>query len=488
MVGGGNQPQTRGDTAGRKMQPRLFSSVVKAKPIAALFPSNEILAQGMAATTVSTEKSVMLLLQKDMMPVEVGVALALAGVPMPHIISMFAVDQRRINVMFNSPETTARFMTEYYNNKANIQQKMKIAERKKTKFILLSCVPGDFSDEELIKQLFGTNPPRIDSIYHERCPNEDGKMMWLTGRRFLRIPEEDFKKLNLDFIPTSIQLAPGFRVLVKLEGMALRCHHCHETTHKLAVCPNKDKPKASVSAIEALGLGLSDSSDSSPEDDEEEEAPNNSDDQTTKTRVDEQLPPKATDVTQDTPQETLVTPVTPLQSTPIAMRTRRNTYNPALDTNHPSFTLPPPDTPTKTILEKSLTRHNVTTEKSPSHLQLNDSCYRVRMSFPQRPIPPPKIWKQAPKNSITYEYSQKTLIDANDIKYIIRRDTFTLGTWTPNVQYLTDREHTTRHHTFPCIPFDPDIAFASDLVYQFWEPRKEQEQPIYYTYYSNETL
>ena len=77
MVGGGNQPQTRGDTAGRKMQPRLFSSVVKAKPIAALFPSNEILAQGMAATTVSTEKSVMLLLQKDMMPVEVGVALAL---------------------------------------------------------------------------------------------------------------------------------------------------------------------------------------------------------------------------------------------------------------------------------------------------------------------------------------------------------------------------------------------------------------------------
>ena len=101
------------------MQPRLFSSVVKAKPIAALFPSNEILAQGMAATTVSTEKCVMLLLQKDMMPVEVGVALALAGVPMPHIISMFAVDQRRINVMFNSPETRGRFMTEYHNNKAN---------------------------------------------------------------------------------------------------------------------------------------------------------------------------------------------------------------------------------------------------------------------------------------------------------------------------------------------------------------------------------
>ena len=483
MVGGGNQPQTRGDTAGRKMQPRLFSSVVKAKPIAALFPSNEILAQGMAATTVSTEKSVMLLLQKDMMPVEVGVALALAGVPMPHIISMFAVDQRRINVMFNSPETTARFMTEYYNNKANIQQKMKIAERRKTKFILLSCVPGDFSDEELIKQLFGTNPPRIDSIYHERCPNEDGKMMWLTGRRFLRIPEEDFKKLNLDFIPTSIQLAPGFRVLVKLEGMALRCHHCHETTHKLAVCPNKDKPKASVSAIEALGLGLSDSSDSSSEDDEEEETPNISDDQTTKTRVDEQLPPKNTDVTQDTTQDaTQETPV--LQSTPIAMRTRRNTYNPSLRTNHPSFTLPPPDTPTKTILEKSLTRHNVTTEKSPTHLQLNDLSYRVKMMLPQHTISPPTIWKQAPENTLTYKVSQYTLIDTETIKQLIKHDKATVTTWTPNINLLRSNSSS----SYPLIPFDPDIAFAPDHVYQFWEPAKEQEPHTYYTYYSNQTL
>ena len=211
--------------AGRKMLTRAFSAVVKAKPIAAEFPSNEALAQGMAATTVSADKSVMLILQKDMMPVDVGVALASVGVPMPHIISMFAVDNRRINVMFNSPETMARFRTEYFNNKANIQAKVKLAERKKTKYIMFSRVPGDFSDEELKRLLFGDEyQVQIDSIYHERCPDQDGKLMWLTGRRFFRIPVEDFEKLksesnNWDFISTSIELAPGFHALVKIEGL-----------------------------------------------------------------------------------------------------------------------------------------------------------------------------------------------------------------------------------------------------------------------------
>ena len=472
---------------------RAFSAVVKAKPIAAEFPSNEALAQGMAATTVSADKNVMLLLQKDMMPVEVGTALALAGVPMSHIISMFAVDSRRINVMFNSPETMARFRTEYFNNKANIQQKMKIAERKKTKFILLSCVPGDFSDEELKKLLFGTNPPRIDSIYHERCPNEDGKLMWLTGRRFFRIPEEDFKKLNFDSIPTSIELAPGFRVLVKLEGIALRCHHCHETTHKIADCPNKDKPSASVSAVEALGLGLSDSSDSSSEDDEEEETPN-IDDAMTNEKVDEQSPPKTTDVTQDTQLNTqqnvqqkspTVAQSTPA-STPVSARTRQHTQNPH-DTTPKTWKPPSGKTPTKQILSKSK-QHRVTTKK-PTQQQLTDPHLLVKRDFPDYPVSPPAIWKQAPPDSFTHKFALLPKIEKRELKFLLSQERDLVLGLTPNMGLLREGMRGKDFGPpYTTMNFDSDIIFAPDPVFQFSNPELTGEEPLnFFTYYDDDT-
>ena len=163
----------------------------------------------------------------------------------------------------------------------------------------------------------------------------------------------------------------------------------------------------------------------------------------------------------------------------------RNTYNPALRTDHPSFTLPPASTPIKTTLEKH-TYHNVTIEKSPSQTQLDDYSYRVKMSFPKHPIPPPAIWKQAPKDSLTYKASQKTLIDANTIKHLLKQDTDNLTTWTPNIKLLQNRTPP----SFILAPFAPDVAFAPDEVYQFWEPRNEQDtfHKTYYTYYANDTL
>ena len=488
--------------AGRKMLTRAFSAVVKAKPIAAEFPSNEALAQGMAATTVSADKSVMLILQKDMMPVDVGVALASVGVPMPHIISMFAVDNRRINVMFNSPETMARFRTEYFNNKANIQAKVKLAERKKTKYIMLSRVPGDFSDEELKRLLFGDEyQVQIDSIYHERCPDQDGKLMWLTGRRFFRIPVEDFENLkseshNWDFISTSIELAPGFHALVKIEGLGLRCHHCHETTHKIADCPNKDKPNAVDSAIDALGLGLSDSSDSSSEDDEDEETPNN-DDQTTKIRVDEQLPPKTTDVTQDTQLNTQqssqqksppVAQSTPA-STPVSARTRQQhaiTQNPH-DTTPKNWKPPSGKTPTKQILINAK-KHNVTTTYKPTQQQLTNPLYLVKRDYPTSPITPPAIWKQAPPDSLTYKAAHKTLIDTPHLKHLLKHEQDLLLGLTPNLGLLREGTRGRDFHP-PYIPitFDPDIIFAPDPIFQFWEIRDSEQYPTYFTYYDDDT-
>ena len=484
------------------MLTRAFSAVVKAKPIAAEFPSNEALAQGMAATTVSADKSVMLILQKDMMPVDVGVALASVGVPMPHIISMFAVDNRRINVMFNSPETMARFRTEYFNNKANIQAKVKLAERKKTKYIMISRVPGDFSDEELKRLLLGDRYPlQIDSIYHERCPDKDGKLMWLTGRRFFRIPVEDFEQLksdtnNFDYMDTSIELAPGFHALVKIEGLALRCHHCHETTHKLADCPNKDKPNAVDSAIDALGLGLSESSDSSSEDDGDKETPN-IDDQTAKIRVDEQLPPKATDVTQDTQQNTQQkSPTVTPASTPVSARTRQqhtHTHTPTHPHDITPTTWKPPSgkTPTKQILDKAK-KHNVTTKK-PTQEQLTNPQFLVKRDFPMRPVTPPATWKQAPLDSQTYKFSLLKQIDKDHLKTLLKHERDLILGLTPNMGLL--REGTSgRDHGRPYtkLLFDPDIIFAPDPIFQFWEKREydipTSEQIMhYYTYYDNDT-
>ena len=484
------------------MLPRAFSAVVKAKPIAAEFPSNEALAQGMAATTVSADKSVMLILQKDMMPVDVGVALASVGVPMPHIISMFAVDNRRINVMFNSPETMARFRTEYFNNKANIQAKVKLAERKKTKYIMFSRVPGDFSDEELKRLLFRDiydkeKYPQIDSIYHERCPDKDGKLMWLTGRRFFRIPVEDFEQLrtdtnNFDYIDTSIELAPGFHALVKIEGLALRCHHCHETTHKLADCPNKDKPNAVDSAIDALGLGLSESSDSSSEDDGDKETPN-IDDQTAKIRVDEQLPPKATDVTQDTQQNTQQkSPTVTPASTPVSARTRQQHAHTHIPT-HPHDITPktwkPPSgkTPTKQILSKN--KQNRVTTKKPTQQQLTDPQLLVKRDFPSQPVSPPMIWKQAPTDSFTHKFALLPKIQKHELKFLLTNERDLVLSLTPNMGLLREGERGKDFGPpYYTQNFNSDIIFAPEPVFQFWEPGEPGETTFlhYYTYYDDD--
>ena len=471
MAMGTNQSQTR-----------AYAAVTRPLP-AMDFPSNEVLVERMTVHTASPSLEVKLALLTKMLPFDVGGTLEASGVPLNEISSMYAIANGCIKVLFSNLETMERFKAGYTNNVGGIQSKLRWLNGIQTKYVLVSRIPGNYSDEAIKNLLFGHSPPPIQSVHHERSKDRNGRLMWLTGRRFYRIPVDAFENLDFTAVPPSIEIDTGIYALVKIEGMNDRCFHCRKTGHKYANCTERDKEDSAI---------LQDSSSSSEEEEEKEEDEPlaNSQNQGVQSNdtqvVDEQSTPKSTDVTKDTLQETPVTPVTPLQSTPIARRTRKNTYNPALKTNHPSFTLPPPDTPTKTILEKSQRSHlhNVTTEKSPSHLQLNDRRYRVKMRFPQHPIPPPIIWKQAPENSLTYEASQKKLIDADTIRDLLKHDNDILTTWTPNITLLSSSTSS----LFPRIPFDPDIAFAPDHVYQFWEPRKGEEQFIYYTYYANETL
>ena len=470
-------------------QTRAYAAVTRPLP-AMDFPSNEVLVERMTVHTASPSLEVKLALLTKMLPFDVGGTLEASGVPLNEISSMYAIANGCIKVLFSNLETMERFKAGYTNNVGGIQSKLRWLNGIQTKYVLVSRIPGNYSDEAIKNLLFGHSPPPIQSVHHERSKDRNGRLMWLTGRRFYRIPVDAFEKLDFTAVPPSIEIDTGIYALVKIEGMNDRCFHCRKTGHKYANCTERDKEDSAI---------LQDSSSSSEEEEEKEDEPlANSQNQGVQSNdtqvVDEQSTPKITDVTQDIQQNTQQTshqtPPTSVQVTPVAARTRQHTHNPKNphDTTPKTWKPPSGKTPTKQILSKTKINHRVTTKK-PSQQQLSDPHLLVKRNFPEHSVSPPAIWKKAPSNSFTHKFALLPKIQSRELKFLLSNERDLVLSLTPNMGLLREGE---RGKDFgrPYTPqyFNSDIIFAPEPVFQFWDPVEPGVSQFlhYHTYYDDD--
>ena len=153
-----------------------YAQALRRKP-AADFPTNEMLVGRMSASAPNAACFLRFRLLQELTPLQVGNAIAAAGVEMPRILAMFAVGDGIIKVQFCTAEATEHCKCQYGNNVGNTQGKLQLLSSVKTRYISVSRVPGDVSDEQVKLLLFGENQPRVHSVHHERYRNEQGDLL-----------------------------------------------------------------------------------------------------------------------------------------------------------------------------------------------------------------------------------------------------------------------------------------------------------------------
>ena len=222
----------------------------------------------MVRTDVDPAVLVKFVLLKDLQPVEVGQLITSYGFPVQSIKTMFALETGRITVQMTSQQYAEDLKTKHRNNLNNGQASLRLIEAEETKFVSVSRVFGDFSDEKVKRLVFGDLASKVVSVHYERLKTANGELLWFTGRRFY-----NFLKVDHDELPELapfVELDKGHRSWVRVQGRKRQCLRCKSEGHLIADCPEEDEREKIQEESDEEGDDESDKEESSEEEKEKD--------------------------------------------------------------------------------------------------------------------------------------------------------------------------------------------------------------------------
>ena len=217
-------------------QGRMYSAAVR-NPVG--HKSNAELEAEMVKTDVDPAVMVKFILLKDLQPAQLANVIISLGLPARSIKTMFAVDVGRITVQMTSQQYADDVKAKYRNNLNNCQASLRLVEAEETKFVSVSRVFGDYSDEKVKQLVFGGYAAKVVSVHYERFKTSDGELLWFTGRRFYNLLKVDHD--NLPELEPYVELGKGYRSYVRVQGRKRQCLRCKSEGHLIADCPEEDR-------------------------------------------------------------------------------------------------------------------------------------------------------------------------------------------------------------------------------------------------------
>ena len=240
---------------------RSYSAATKRPPG---FKTNTELQAEMTKTAIDPAVMVKFKLERDLLPCDVGLLIASYGLPLNSIRTMYSAEEGRVAVQMVNQQYAEMVKQKHRNNTNNGQASLHLIEAEDSKFVSVSRVTGDYSDEKVKQLLFGDHASRVVSVHYERYKMNDGQLLWLTGRRFYNFLLDDFEKLP--DLPQFIQLDERNRSYVRVQGKKRQCLRCKSEGHLVADCP---LPEERNTVVEEEDEG--DDEDSSSEEDTKKE-------------------------------------------------------------------------------------------------------------------------------------------------------------------------------------------------------------------------
>ena len=203
------------------------------------FKTNTELQAEMNKTAIDPAVMVKFQLERDLLPCDVGLLIASYGLPLSSIRTMYSAEEGRVAVQMVNQQYAEMVKQKHRNNTNDGQASLRLIEAEDSKFVSVSRVTGDYSDEKVKELLFGEHASRVVSVHYERYKMNDGQLTWLTGRRFYNFLLEDFEKLP--DLPPFIQLDERNRSYVRVQGKKRQCLRCKSEGHLVADCPLPDR-------------------------------------------------------------------------------------------------------------------------------------------------------------------------------------------------------------------------------------------------------
>lgn len=181
-----------------------------------------------------------LILQKNVHIDDVGEAIIAMGIkPMKDLITLYPTKENRAEATFSTQSILEKFEEYALADRGNCSRLFKV--NKPSKSIMVTRVPGNIQDKDIVKLLFPPRAGKVNLISSqiEKKLAKDGTPLYFTGRRFYNISEEEFNRVKL-YIPSYIRV-PDHVMYIHYEGSRQTCFQCNSADHLIRDCPKSAK-------------------------------------------------------------------------------------------------------------------------------------------------------------------------------------------------------------------------------------------------------